>query len=193
MTNLGKCAELLGVKKFNYLCIDMTKNQNEGNYRIFNESKTTYIDCVPETEPFKKHIRVDDVHIFCKQSHSHSFKCCIQLETWKIYKNSKELVSLENQIKVARLQDKIGKLNFHEAMDEVFEPVSKSCANTSQDITKTVKEASIKNNQSIENLNNKLLEILNDRGLIATYLLSPLAKITNSENSTQFKFVKDFT
>ena len=38
-------------EKFNYLCIDMTK-KNEGKYRIFNESKTTYIDCIPETEPF---------------------------------------------------------------------------------------------------------------------------------------------
>ena len=39
-------------EKYNYLCIDMTKNKNEGKYRIFNESKTTYIDCIPETEPF---------------------------------------------------------------------------------------------------------------------------------------------
>ena len=29
----------------------MTK-KNEGKYRIFNESKTTYIDCIPESEPF---------------------------------------------------------------------------------------------------------------------------------------------
>ena len=41
-----------GSEKFNYLCIDMTKNKNEDKYRIFNESKTTYIDCIPETEPF---------------------------------------------------------------------------------------------------------------------------------------------
>ena len=40
-------------ERFNYLCIDMTKNKNEGKYRIFNESKTTYIDCIPETEPFQ--------------------------------------------------------------------------------------------------------------------------------------------
>ena len=40
-------------EKFKYLCIDMGKNKNEGKYRIFNESKTTYIDCIPETEPFK--------------------------------------------------------------------------------------------------------------------------------------------
>ena len=39
-------------EKYNYLCIDMTKNKNEGKYRIFNESKTTYVECIPETEPF---------------------------------------------------------------------------------------------------------------------------------------------
>ena len=39
-------------ENFNYLCIDMTKNKNEGKYRIFNESKTTYIECICETEPF---------------------------------------------------------------------------------------------------------------------------------------------
>ena len=39
-------------ERFNYLYIDMTKNKNEGKDRIFNESKTTYFDCIPETEPF---------------------------------------------------------------------------------------------------------------------------------------------
>ena len=39
-------------EKFNYLCIDMTKNKNDGKNRIFNESKTTYIECIPKTEPF---------------------------------------------------------------------------------------------------------------------------------------------
>ena len=39
-------------EKFNYLCIDMTKIKIEGECRIFNESKTTYIDCIPEFEPF---------------------------------------------------------------------------------------------------------------------------------------------
>ena len=29
----------------------MTK-KNEGKYRIFKESKTTYIDCIPESESF---------------------------------------------------------------------------------------------------------------------------------------------
>ena len=39
-------------ERFNYLCIDMTKNENEGKYRIFNESKTTYFECIPESEAF---------------------------------------------------------------------------------------------------------------------------------------------
>ena len=39
-------------ERFNYLCIDMVKNKDGGKYRIFNESKTTYIDCIPETDPF---------------------------------------------------------------------------------------------------------------------------------------------
>ena len=39
-------------EKYNYLCIDMTKNKNEGKYCIFNESKTTYIECICETNTF---------------------------------------------------------------------------------------------------------------------------------------------
>ena len=105
--------------------------------------------------------------------------------------NLEELVSLENHVKAVRLQDKLGKQNFHEDMKKVFEPVTKALENTSQDITKTITETSIKNNQTIENLNSKLLEIMNDRGILASYLMSPLSKITNPENTSQFKLVKD--
>ena len=107
--------------------------------------------------------------------------------------NLNELVSLQEQVKVVKLQDKLGKQNFHEDMKKVFEPVTKSIENTSQDITKTITETSLKNNEVIENLNNKLLEIMNDRGILATYLMSPLSKITNPENTTQFKLIKDST
>ena len=105
--------------------------------------------------------------------------------------NLNELVSLQIQVKAVRLQDKLDKQNFQEDTKKVFEPFTKSLENTSQDITKTITKTSIKNNLAIENLNNKLLEIMNIRGIIASYLLSPLAKITNPENSTQFKLVKD--
>ena len=105
--------------------------------------------------------------------------------------NLNELASLQDQVKAVRLQDKLGKQNFHEDMKKVFEPVTKSLENTSQNITKTITETSIKNNQAIENLNNKLLEIMNDRGILASYLMSPLSKITNPENASQFKLVRD--
>ena len=105
--------------------------------------------------------------------------------------NLEELASLENQVKVVKLQDKLGKQNFHEDMKKVFELVTKSLENTSENLTKAITETSIKNNQAIENINNNLLEIMNDRGILATYLLSPLSRITNLENTSQFKLVKD--
>ena len=72
--------------------------------------------------------------------------------------NLNELVSLQNQAKAVRLQGKLGKQNFHENRKKVFEPVTKSLEKTSQDKAKTITETSIKNNQALENLNNKLLE-----------------------------------
>ena len=105
--------------------------------------------------------------------------------------NLNELVSLQDQVKTVKLQDKLGKQNFHEDLKKVFEPVTKSLEKTSQDITKTITETSVKNNQAIENLDNKLLEIMNDRGILATYLMSRLSRITNPDNTSQFKLVKD--
>ena len=105
--------------------------------------------------------------------------------------NLNELVSLQDQVKVVQLQDKLGKQNFHEDMKKIFEPITKSCENTSEKITKTLTENSMNNNKVIENVNNKLLEIMNYRGILATYLMSPLSKITNPENKSQFKLVKD--
>ena len=105
--------------------------------------------------------------------------------------NLEELASLENQVKVVKLQDKLGKQNFHEDMKKVFEPVTKSLENTSENLTKAITETSTKNNLAIENINNNLLEIMNDRGILATYLMSPLSRITNPDNASQFRLVKD--
>ena len=76
-------------------------------------------------------------------------------------------------------------------MTKVFEPLTDTLKKTSENIIKTITENSIKNNEALENLYNKLLEIMNDRGILASYLMSPLSKITNPENTTQFKLVKD--
>ena len=39
--------------------------------------------------------------------------------------NLNELVSLQDQVKTVRLQDKLGKHNFHEDMKKVVEPITK--------------------------------------------------------------------
>ena len=51
-------------------------------------------------------------------------------------------------------------------------------------------KTSNKNNISLENLNDKFLEKLNDKDNLAFYLLSPLSKIANPEYTSQFKLVK---
>ena len=102
-----------------------------------------------------------------------------------------ELVSLQNQVKVVKLQDKLGEQNFHEDMKKVFEPVTKSLENTSENITKTSTENSVNNNKTIENLNEKNLEMMNNNGLIAPYLASSLVNLFKPENKSQFRLKKD--
>ena len=67
--------------------------------------------------------------------------------------NVSEAVSLQNQVKVFRLQDKLSKQNFHEDMEEIFEPLTDTLRKTSENITKTITETSIKNNKAISDLN----------------------------------------
>ena len=158
----------------NYLCIDRSKKREQGRYCNCNENRNTYTECFPETKLFRSK----------KMLKLNSKKDREGLE--KI----EELASLQNQIKDIQLQDKSGKQNFHEELKKVFELVTKSLETTSQDITKNITENSIKNNKAVENLNTKLLEIMKDRGIKASYLMSPLSRTTNLLNTSQFKFVK---
>ena len=47
------------------------------------------------------------------------------------------------------------------------------------------------NNPALTNINDKFLEIMNDRGKLASSLLSPVHKITNPEQAGQVKPEKD--
>ena len=111
-------------------------------------------------------------------------------------KNRKELEDLEElalmkkHVEEVRLQDKFGKQIFHEIVKKLYEQLTDAIRNNSENLTKTFTEVSNKNNQALDSLNNKFLEILNDRGIIASYLLSPLSKITNPENTSQFRLTK---
>ena len=74
---------------------------------------------------------------------------------------------------------------------KAFEPVTDTIKNSSENLTKSMTETSIKNNKALEILNNELLEVNNDRGIVESYLTSPQSKITNPENTTQSGLVKD--
>ena len=105
--------------------------------------------------------------------------------------NLNDAVSLQNQVKVVRLQDKLGEQNFHEDMTKVFEPLTDTLKKTSENITKTITENSINNNKAIEDLNEKFLELMNDNGLIAPYLTTSLAEVFKKDNKSQFRLRKD--
>ena len=105
--------------------------------------------------------------------------------------NLNEAVLLQNQVKVAKLQDKSDEQNFHEDMTKVFEPLTNTLKKTSENITKTITENSINNNKAIEKLNEKILELMDDKGLIAPYLTTSLVEIFKKDNKCQFRLRKD--
>ena len=102
-----------------------------------------------------------------------------------------ELVSLQSQVKALRLQDELGNQKFHEVMKKAFETITKTIEDVSQDVRKTMAETSKENDEALAILNNTLLIIMNYWDIIASFLLSPLSKITNPEHTSQFKLVKD--
>ena len=85
----------------------------------------------------------------------------------------------------------MGEQNFHEDMTKVFEPLTDTLKKTSENITKTITENSINNNKAIENLNEKILELMNDKCLIAPYLTTSLVEVFKKDNKSQFRLRKD--
>ena len=107
-------------------------------------------------------------------------------------KDLDEAVLLQNQVKTVRLQDKLGEQNYHEVAKKLFEPITDVIKDTSDNLTKTITESSINNKKSIENLNERFLELMIDKGLIAPYLASSFVILFKPENKSQFRFKKDF-
>ena len=78
-----------------------------------------------------------------------------------------ELASLQNRVEDLRLQDKLGKQNHHEIVKNRYEPLTNTIKVIFQEITKTITKFSIKNNPAISDLNQKVLELMKDEGMIA--------------------------
>ena len=93
-----------------------------------------------------------------------------------------------------RIKDNLGKQNFREISKKLYQPLTDTIKNyTSEKITKTKMLTSQENNKTLENFNDKLSEIMDDRGLLATCLLSLLSKNTNPENFSHFSVVNIVT
>ena len=98
---------------------------------------------------------------------------------------------LQNQVQEVRLQNKLGEQNYHEDIKKFFKPMTDEMKNTAEKITKTITEHSINNNKAIENLNEKILELMNDKGIIAPYLTTSLVEVFKKDNKSQFRLRKD--
>ena len=164
-------------KEYSYLCFARSKKRDQGRYCNCKESKNT-----------------DILNVLYKR-HFFDFmvaKCC--LHSIKNRENSEiinKLFSLPSQVKTLRSQDKLGKQNNHEDKKKVFEPVTKSIEDVFQGVTRNITETSIENNKTLESLNSKLLEIMIERGITASCLMSVLSKISNPQHASQVKLMKD--
>ena len=76
-------------------------------------------------------------------------------------------------------------------MTKVFEPLTDTLKKTSENITKTITENSINNNKAISDLYEKILELRNDKGMIAPYLTTSLVEVFKKDNNSQFRLRKD--
>ena len=54
-------------------------------------------------------------------------------------------------------------------------------------MTKSITEISINNNKAIENINEKMLELMNDKRMIAPFLASSLVEVYKFDNKSQFR------
>ena len=100
-------------------------------------------------------------------------------------------ISIESQVKALRLQDRLGEQNFLEDMNKVFEPLTKSKKDVSEEVTKTLIENSINNNKAIQKLNGKILELMNDKRMIARCLASSLVNGFKPETKSPFILIQD--
>ena len=96
-----------------------------------------------------------------------------------------------NQIKDLRLLDKLGKQNFHEVMKNLYGTLNDTIKSASENITKNISETSMKNNKAISALDKKVSELMNDKCMIAPYLVFSLVNLFKPENKSQFRLIKD--
>ena len=159
---------------FDYLQIDRFAKIGEGTYTIRECNKHTYVEFTPETKPFQ--------FLYLNMIYAREIKDDL--------KDLEKLNNLQSKVKHVRLVEKLSKQGYHYDISELFEPVTDTIKNTCEDITKTITETSIKNNKALESLNEKVLELMTHKGMVAPYLASSLVILCKPGNRSQFRLGK---
>ena len=90
-----------------------------------------------------------------------------------------KLAPLHRQVE--EIRNKLGKQNNHGDTKILFEAITGTIRKTIENLTKTITETSIKNNEAISDLNENSLELMNDKGMIAPNLASSLVYLFKPE------------
>ena len=76
-------------------------------------------------------------------------------------------------------------------MTKVFEPMTDTIKNTSEDLAKAMMLTAKENDQVISHLNEKIVVLVNDNGPKAPYPSSFVANLFEPANKIQFNLIKD--
>ena len=128
--------------------------------------------------------------MFSVNKHNHIILIVFPIRNVEDLQKLDEAVSLQNQVYEVRLKDKLGEQIYHEDAKMFFKPITDAIKDTSENLTKNIRENSIKNNKAIKNINERILELMDDKGLIAPYLASSLVNLFTPENKSHFRFKK---
>ena len=71
--------------------------------------------------------------------------------------------------------------------EALFDTLEATC----EKLTETITETYIKNKKALEKLNGKVLEFMNNEGMIAPDLASFLVSLLKPENKSQFRLIKN--
>ena len=85
--------------------------------------------------------------------------------------------------------EKLGKQGYHYDIKESFEPITKTVTDSNQKQLEETKS----NSKALENFNEKVLESMNDKGMIAPYLASSSVNLFKPENKSHIKVTKELS
>ena len=172
IVNPKNCVVKLGVKNITLFVLIWLNFKRKVNIVNLMRAKTHITNAFPKVKLFN------------------FFKVIINKKQ-RSFRNFKRVNLMRKPSIGVTITKRIGFTKLSREYKKAFEPVSDTTTKSSEDKTKTMMLTSKANNKALKKINNKLLEIMNDRGIIANYFMSPLPKITNPEHTSQFKLMKN--